>query len=200
MTTACEPGRFCPHHPVEPGLLVLIAATVIAVTLFTAGAGFLVWALCVAARRIRHRLTRTRRDRDRYAAAITRVRTGHHRNPNGLCAYCYVRWPCPLLCRLAGPPCTPDCHDWHTPLPEPTPPRPYRDVMAAAVEDWWTTTDPTTDTATGPDIAAHVDMYLTSSGYHITPNPRPPRARTRLRSARAIAGTRAHANTTPTRK
>ncbi|WP_340382282.1 hypothetical protein U5640_36280 [Streptomyces sp. SS7] len=169
--TACEPGRFCPDHATDPALLALMAAAVIGITLFAIAAVLLVCVFDQAGRRIHRHLTRHRRAARHYAAAISRVRTGHTRLPNGLCGYCYVHWPCPLLCRLAGPPCGPDCSDWHAPLPEPIPARPHRDVMASAVEDWWRDTDPTEDRATGPDIAAHVEMYLTSSGYHITPNP-----------------------------
>lgn len=171
MTTACEPGRFCPDHPNAPWMSFLAAVGILGTALFVLAGVFLIWAAGAATRYYHRRFTRHRRAASHYAAAIARARTGHNRTPGGLCAYCYVRWPCPLLCRLAGPPCTPDCADWHTPLPEPIPSRPYRDVMAAAVEDWWTSTDPTQDRATGPDIAAHIEMYLTSSGYHITPNP-----------------------------
>ncbi|MEH0547310.1 hypothetical protein QA802_30755 [Streptomyces sp. B21-105] len=168
MTTAYEPGRLC---PVDPGLLVLIAAAVLGIALFAAAAVLLLAVIDAAARRIRRRLTRTRRARDHYAAAIARARHGHTRTPEGRCADCHVTWPCPLLCRLAGPPCSPDCDDRHAPIPDPAPPRPHLDVMAAAVEDWWLTTDPLEDRATGPHLAAHVEMYLHSSGYHITPNP-----------------------------
>ncbi|NUS85999.1 MAG: hypothetical protein HOY75_25570 [Streptomyces sp.] len=171
MTTACEPGRFCPDHPDAPWAWFLAAVGILGVVLFAAAAVGLIVTVDTAARYIRRRITRTRRARDHYAAAIARARHGHTRTPDGACAYCCVTWPCPLLCRLAGPPCGPDCEDRHAPLADPAPPRPHLDVMAAAVEDWWLTADPAADRATGPDIAACVEMYLLSSGYHITPNP-----------------------------
>lgn len=118
---ACEPGHFCPDHPVDPGLMVLIAAAILGITLFAIAAVLLVVTIATAARYIHRRITR-------------------------------ARPPAP-----------------EAPEPEDAPPA-YLDVMAAAVEDWWLTTDPANGRATGPDIAAHVEMYLRSSGYHITPD------------------------------
>jgi hypothetical protein len=159
-----------PDQPTEPGLLVLIAVAVLGLALFATAGVALIAVLHTAGRRIHHRLTRNRRVAAHYAAAIARVRAGHDPAPDGTCNACHVTWPCPLLCRLAGPPCSPTCEDRH-PTPAAAPPRPYRDVIATAVEDWWLTTDPAQDRNTGAEIAAYVDMYLTSSGYHITPNP-----------------------------
>ncbi|MFM9634359.1 hypothetical protein ACKI10_43260 [Streptomyces galilaeus] len=181
----CPPTAFCPDHPVDPGLLVLIAVALIAIALFATAAVLLVVTLDTATRYIRRRLTRTRRTAAAYAAAITRVRDSHTRRPDGTCAHCCVTWPCPTLCLLAGAPCGPGCEDRHGTPPDPAPPRPHRDVMAAAVEDWWLTTDPVQDRDTGAEVAAHVEMYLHGSGYRITPwphTPGPSRARTRLRS------------------
>ncbi|MFD5251310.1 hypothetical protein ACFWM5_00505 [Streptomyces bobili] len=129
----CQPGAFCPDHPVDPGLLVLIAVTLIAIALVAVTLIALLALVDAAARRIHHRLTRTRRNTAAAAAAR----------------------------------------------------RPHLDVMAAAVEDWWLTTDPAQDRDTGAEVAAHVDMYLHSSGYRITPwphTPGPSRARLRLRA------------------
>ncbi|MGW5123000.1 hypothetical protein ACWEQ7_02865 [Streptomyces sp. NPDC004069] len=62
----------------------------------------------------------------------------------------------------------------------PTPPG-HRHVIAAALEDWWLTTDPAApfDHA---QVADHIDHQLTATGYHITTrttpvqNPTPPPA------------------------
>jgi hypothetical protein len=47
----------------------------------------------------------------------------------------------------------------------------HRRIIAAALEDWWITTDPVEPFA--PDrVADQVDLYLISSGYHISPDTR----------------------------
>lgn len=47
--------------------------------------------------------------------------------------------------------------------------RPHQKVIAAALEDWWITTDPTEpfDPAT---VAASVELYLLTAGYYIAPD------------------------------
>lgn len=45
----------------------------------------------------------------------------------------------------------------------------HRAVIQAAIEDWWITTDPTEPFHT-PAVAEQIEMYLISSGYHITPD------------------------------
>ena len=45
----------------------------------------------------------------------------------------------------------------------------HRQVVAAALEDWWLTTDPR-EPFHAPDVADHVETYLLSSGYTITPD------------------------------
>ncbi|MCM8550043.1 hypothetical protein [Streptomyces sp. STCH 565 A] len=46
-----------------------------------------------------------------------------------------------------------------------------RAVIAAALEDWWTTTDPVEPFAP-TTLAADVELHLISSGYRITPDDR----------------------------
>ncbi|MDX2681083.1 hypothetical protein [Streptomyces soliscabiei] len=172
MTTACQPGYFCPDNPDAPWAWFLAAVGVIGAALFVTAAVVLVATVGTAARYIRRRVTRTRRARDHYAAAVTGIRALHRKATHGpTCVYCApmqrigydATWPCDTIRALDQPP--------GPTATEPAPPRPHLDVMAAAVEDWWTTTDPAHDQATGPHLAAYVEMYLTSSGYHITPNP-----------------------------
>lgn len=55
-------------------------------------------------------------------------------------------------------------------LGPPAPAGNHLDIIAAALDDWWTVTDPRAE-FNGADIAPHVEQYLLSSGYHITPNP-----------------------------
>lgn len=50
---------------------------------------------------------------------------------------------------------------------------PHLVVVAAALDDWWTTTDPGLP-FDSHDVAAHVEMYLLSSGYHVAPAPASP--------------------------
>ncbi|WP_329545544.1 hypothetical protein OG548_14295 [Streptomyces sp. NBC_01356] len=45
----------------------------------------------------------------------------------------------------------------------------HRAVIQAAIEDWWITTDPGAPFHT-PAVAEQIEMYLISSGYHITPD------------------------------
>lgn len=47
----------------------------------------------------------------------------------------------------------------------------HRTVIEAALEDWWTTTDPA-EPFHPPAVAAQVELYLTSSGYTIAPDTR----------------------------
>ncbi|MFJ5156350.1 hypothetical protein ACIQCF_33280 [Streptomyces sp. NPDC088353] len=60
----------------------------------------------------------------------------------------------------------------------PTPPD-HRQTIAAALEDWWLTTDPAAP-FDHDQVAEHVDHHLTATGYHITTrttpvqNPTPP--------------------------
>ncbi|AVV46441.1 hypothetical protein C6376_39190 [Streptomyces sp. P3] len=171
MSSSCEPGSFCPDHPHAPWSWLLAAVGILGVALFAAAAVLLAAAGAAGVRRIRWHATRHRRALDRAAAAIARVRHGHDRGPDGRCDACGTVWPCHPLCLLAGAPCSPGCEDRHGAPPDPAPPRPHQEVMAAAVEDWWRTTDPAADIATGPHLAAYVEMYLRSSGYCITPNP-----------------------------
>lgn len=56
----CPPTAFCPDHPVDPGLLVLIAVALIAIALFATAAVLLVVTLDTAARYIRRRIIRAR--------------------------------------------------------------------------------------------------------------------------------------------
>ncbi|WP_432032760.1 hypothetical protein [Streptomyces antibioticus] len=58
---ACEPGRFCPEHPLDPGLLVLIAVALVAITLFATAAVALVATVDQATRYVVRRIRRTRR-------------------------------------------------------------------------------------------------------------------------------------------
>ncbi|MET8826551.1 hypothetical protein ABZX40_36465 [Streptomyces sp. NPDC004610] len=46
-----------------------------------------------------------------------------------------------------------------------------RKIIAAALDDWWLTTDPSRPPDT-TDAAETVEMYLLSSGYRITPDTR----------------------------
>ncbi|MBK3630519.1 hypothetical protein JHN59_38135, partial [Streptomyces sp. MBT49] len=62
------------------------------------------------------------------------------------------------------------CTDRHGIPADPAPPRPHRAIVAAALDDWWRTADPAA-TFDGETLAPRVEMYLLSSGYHITPNP-----------------------------
>lgn len=48
------------------------------------------------------------------------------------------------------------------------PPR-HRRIIAAALEDWWITTDPVQPFEPA-DVADQVDLYLISSGYRIHPD------------------------------
>lgn len=54
-----------------------------------------------------------------------------------------------------------------------TPPRGHRDVIEAALYDWWIHTDPSKQ-FDAPDVAQQVEMYLLSSGYVIAPDFRKP--------------------------
>lgn len=55
-------------------------------------------------------------------AAIDRIRARHTRGPNGCCADCSLNyWPCPTICLLDGPPCGPECEEWHAPAEQPGP-------------------------------------------------------------------------------
>ncbi|PWG08762.1 hypothetical protein DF268_35925 [Streptomyces sp. V2] len=46
---------------------------------------------------------------------------------------------------------------------------PHLVVVAAALDDWWITTDPV-QPFDSHSVAAHVELYLLSSGYHTVPN------------------------------
>lgn len=50
----------------------------------------------------------------------------------------------------------------HQPEPD------HQHVVAAALDDWWITTDPARP-FDAPDVAAHVDTYLADFGYRIRP-------------------------------
>jgi hypothetical protein len=52
-------------------------------------------------------------------------------------------------------------------MTQPTPG--HRQIVAAAIRDWWITTDPC-QPFNSTDAADQVDMYLRSSGYVITPD------------------------------
>jgi len=55
----------------------------------------------------------------------------------------------------------------------------HRAIIQAAIEDWWITTDLMAPFDTH-DVTAQIEMYLTSSGYQITPDiPRTHRMPTR---------------------
>ncbi|MFI2437427.1 hypothetical protein [Streptomyces sp. NPDC018693] len=74
-------------------------------------------------------------------------------------------------------------------------------LTAAALNDWWHHHHDPAHPYDATAAAEHIHMYLASSGYHTRPHLGPlARAYARLRSARAIAGTRAHAKPTPTRQ
>ena len=120
-TAACEPGRFCPDQPIEPGLYVLVAAALLALTLFAIAGVALIAVLDQAARLITRRIRRTLR-------------------------------PAPAV-----------------KTPAPRPPH-HLAVIAAALDDWWLVTDPRAP-FDGAAIAPRVEVYLLSSGYHITPGP-----------------------------
>jgi NAD-dependent SIR2 family protein deacetylase len=47
-------------------------------------------------------------------AAITRVRAAHLETADGRCSDCLVRWPCPDICRLDGPPGCKNCDEYHS--------------------------------------------------------------------------------------
>ncbi|MFF5004664.1 hypothetical protein ACFY3G_17755 [Streptomyces phaeochromogenes] len=47
----------------------------------------------------------------------------------------------------------------------------HRQVIEAALYDWWLNTDPS-EPFHAPDVAAQVEMYLRSSGYVIAPDTR----------------------------
>ncbi|MFE7097003.1 hypothetical protein [Streptomyces erythrochromogenes] len=49
-------------------------------------------------------------------AAIARVRAAHLETADGRCAWCFVSWPCPDICRLDGPPGCRNCGENHTPI------------------------------------------------------------------------------------
>lgn len=51
-----------------------------------------------------------------------------------------------------------------TPDPHPD----QQTVIAAALDDWWITTDPA-QPFHAPDVAAHLETYLAHFGYHIHP-------------------------------
>lgn len=53
-------------------------------------------------------------------------------------------------------------------MTQPTPAGPHA-VIAAALEDWWLTTDPAEPFNTAA-VAEDVERYLNSSGYRITPD------------------------------
>ncbi|QQM44987.1 hypothetical protein [Streptomyces liliifuscus] len=52
-----------------------------------------------------------------------------------------------------------------------TPPRGHRDVIEAALDDWWLHTDPC-EPFHAPAVAEQVETYLLSSGYVIAPDTR----------------------------
>lgn len=53
------------------------------------------------------------------------------------------------------------------------PPGTPRQVIVAALEDWWLDTDPSAP-FDAEDVARNVEVYLVSSGYRIAPYPRTP--------------------------
>lgn len=58
---------------------------------------------------------------ERAEAAIDRVRARHTRGPDGRCTYCLFNyWPCATICLLDGPPCGPECEEWHGSIPPAT--------------------------------------------------------------------------------
>lgn len=69
------------------------------------------------------RRVKVQRERAEQAeAAIDRVRARHTRGPDGRCTYClFDYWPCVTICLLDGPPCGPDCEEWHEPVEKPGP-------------------------------------------------------------------------------
>ncbi|MFI6274284.1 hypothetical protein [Streptomyces sp. NPDC050988] len=52
-----------------------------------------------------------------------------------------------------------------------TPPRGHRDVIEAALTDWWITTDPS-EPFHSPAVAEQVETYLLDGGYVIAPDTR----------------------------
>lgn len=57
------------------------------------------------------------------------------------------------------------------------PSSPHQKVIAAALEDWWITTDPAAPFEPA-DVAESVEQYLLSSGYYIAPDTGIPAMRT----------------------
>lgn len=51
---------------------------------------------------------------ERAEAAIARVRAAHLETADGRCSDCLVRWPCPDVCRLNGPPGCRNCDEYHS--------------------------------------------------------------------------------------
>lgn len=137
--TSCEPGRFCPDHPVDPGLLVLIAATIVAFALAAVAAAALAATFATAAQLVRRRLTRRKNP--------TAAAPGHTLQ---------------MQPAAAG---HPTAEEQAIAVPGPGT---ALDVIAAALDDWWITTDPSAE-FNGAVIAPHVAMYLLTSGYRITP-------------------------------
>ena len=69
---------------------------------------------------------------------------------------------------------------------QPTP----RETIAAALDDWWITTDPAAQFH-APDVAAHVHGYLAEFGYTVQPAPHPTRSHAASTTALLIALTTA---------
>jgi hypothetical protein len=63
-----------------------------------------------------------------------------------------------------------DTPDSAPPTEEPAAVPAHLAVIAAALDDWWLTTDPDVE-FNGADIAPYIEQYLLTSGYHVTPNP-----------------------------
>ncbi|MGW1324812.1 hypothetical protein ACWD64_19995 [Streptomyces antibioticus] len=76
LTAACEPGRFCPDHTIDPGLLVLTAVALVAITLFATAAVALVATVDQATRYVVRRIRRARRPAA--AAQAPEPRPPHH--------------------------------------------------------------------------------------------------------------------------
>jgi len=203
--TDCQPGRLCPDHTIDPGLLVLLAATLLATLLAAVALVALLAVIATAAGAIRRRITRATRPAtatpaakacaapsypqgaaedfdpaeeqdlalalgdDRPARVVARTLYAHgytlatvqHATDAQLRAVPGIGNT--SLTRIRA----------HIPPPADRPaaaPAPHLAVIAAALDDWWTTADPAA-TFDGDTIAPHVEMYLLSSGYHVTPNP-----------------------------